>query len=85
MPVQIPDKVIAIQDNWRFCTRCSALFWAGGGEGGPYGVCPNPLPEAPRMHVPHSWNFYLLADPTNNLDPSEQIIPPPPFTGEGHL
>lgn len=41
------------QPDWRFCTKCSALFWCPSDQ--PAGKCP----YDDGQHTPQGWNFYL--------------------------
>ena len=60
MAVEIPAKVKATQNNWRFCQRCFGLFFDG--DPNHNGFCPHPDGGS---HQGLGWDFYLLADPDN--------------------
>ena len=61
------------QDNWRFCTKCYALFWYGYPTAGvcASGGAHSPLESASPTHAGSSWDFSL---PIANTNPAARYL-----------
>ncbi|MCW2889490.1 MAG: hypothetical protein QOE54_451 [Streptosporangiaceae bacterium] len=64
MTAQIPSRVKAFQENWRFCNHCCAMWWNGRPDNG---ACPSSTSPDGQHHGQGSWDFLLPADPDNHI------------------